>query len=266
MAVRAAKTIPPEGMPNPSALSMAFRPIATPTPAASPISDAMMPTTTASSSTEPSTCRLLAPSARSSPFSRARCATVIENVLKIMNAPTSSATTAKISMKVLKKAMALANWSCISLVTAAPVMASVPCGSAWRRLLTSCCCETPGLATNKMLVYFPGAVTSCCATGVVNSTTDAPPGLSAVPNAMTPTTWTRCGGPLTRTVVKSPTRRCPSAALFLSITTCPAARGACPATRCQGLSAATWFQLPPSVGAPLAGLPRAFPFFPISLV
>ena len=113
---------------------------------------------------------------------------------------------------------------------------------------------------------FPGAATSCCATGVVNSTTDAPPGLSAVPKPMMPTTWTRCGGPLTSTVVVSPTRRWPSVALFLSITTWPAACGACPATSCHGFSAATWFQLPPSVGAPLAGLPSAFPFFPISLV
>ena len=88
---------------------MAFRPMATATPAASPITDAMMPTTTASSSTEPSTCRLLAPSARSRPFSRVRCATVIENVLKIMNAPTSSATTAKISRKVLKNDSTWAN-------------------------------------------------------------------------------------------------------------------------------------------------------------
>ena len=115
-------------------------------------------------------------------------------------------------------------------------------------------------------MYFPGAATSCCATGVVNSTTDAPPGLSAVPKPMMPTTWTRCGGPLTSTVVKSPTRRRPSVALFLSITTWPAACGACPASRCHGFSAATWFQLPPSVGAPLAGLPSAFPSFPISLV
>ena len=108
-AVRAVNTIPPAGRPKPSPLSMAFRPMATATPAASPISDAMMPTTTASSSTEPSTCRLLAPSARIRPFSLVRCATVMENVLKIMKAPTSSATTAKISRKVLKNDSTLAN-------------------------------------------------------------------------------------------------------------------------------------------------------------
>ena len=61
-----------------------------------------MPTATASARTEPSTWRLLAPTALSKPFSLVRWATVIENVLKIMNAPTSRAMTAKMSMNVLK--------------------------------------------------------------------------------------------------------------------------------------------------------------------
>ena len=37
-------------------------------------------------------CRREAPSVRSSPNSRVRCATVIEKVLKMMKAPTTSAT------------------------------------------------------------------------------------------------------------------------------------------------------------------------------
>ena len=115
---------------NPSALSRPSRPAAMAIPAASPMAEAMTPTATASAITEPSTWRLLAPSARSRPFSRVRCATVIENVLKIMNAPTSSAMIAKIIMNVLKKPIACWNESCISLVTVAPVTASIPCGSA----------------------------------------------------------------------------------------------------------------------------------------
>ena len=66
----------------------------------------------------------LAPSARSRPFSRVRWATVIENVLKIMNAPTSNATKAKTSMKVRKKPIALRAAVCDSLVIATPVTAS----------------------------------------------------------------------------------------------------------------------------------------------
>ena len=117
-----------------------------------------------------------------------------------------------------------------------------------------------------MLVSFPGAVTRLSAVGVVNSTTDAPPGLSVVPNLMTPTMRTRCGGPFTSTVVVSPTFRLPSRALLASITTWFAACGGWPAVSVHGLSCATWFQLPPSVGAPFAGLPRAWPFFPSSRV
>ena len=97
--VRGANTRPPAGMPKPSASSSAFSAVAMPKPARRPITDASTPTTSASIRTEASTCRRVAPSARSSPFCRVRCATVIEKVLKIMNAPTSSATTAKNSMK-----------------------------------------------------------------------------------------------------------------------------------------------------------------------
>ena len=66
---------------------------------AGPCTEARTPTTSASISTAASTCRRVAPSARSSPFCRVRWATVIEKVLKIMNAPTSSATIAKKFMK-----------------------------------------------------------------------------------------------------------------------------------------------------------------------
>ena len=48
------------------------------------------------------TCRRLAPSARSSASSRVRWATMIENVLKMMNAPTNSAMNANTSSAVRK--------------------------------------------------------------------------------------------------------------------------------------------------------------------
>ena len=55
------------------------------------------PMTSASTSTEPSTWRRPAPTIRSSPSSRVRWATVIESVLKIVNAPTRIATPPKTS-------------------------------------------------------------------------------------------------------------------------------------------------------------------------
>ena len=50
-------------------------------PSIRPTSDEKTPTTSASSATDPTTWRPDAPSARNSPSSRARCCTVIENVL-----------------------------------------------------------------------------------------------------------------------------------------------------------------------------------------
>ena len=63
-----------------------------PKPAARPTDDASRPSASASSITEPRTCRRVAPTIRSSPNSRERWATVIESVLKIVNAPTKIAT------------------------------------------------------------------------------------------------------------------------------------------------------------------------------
>ena len=73
----------------------------------------------------------------------------------------------------------------------------------------------PARRRRRSLLNLPGSATSRCATGVVNSTTDAPAGLSAVPKPTIPTMRTRCGGPWTRTVVVSPTADGPSVALLL---------------------------------------------------
>ena len=136
-----------------------------------------------------------------------RWATVIENVLKIMNAPTRRAATANTRSRVLKPPSAFTTLDRSSLAACWPVTASRPAGSAACRLRASWACETPGRAANQMVLNLPGWPTSFCATGVVNRTTDAPPGLSAPAKLTMPTTWTRCGGPLASTVVVSPTAR-----------------------------------------------------------
>ena len=61
------------------------------------------PSTSPSVSTERRIWRRLAPSVRSSANSRVRCATVIENVLKMMNAPTNSEMPANASSAVRRK-------------------------------------------------------------------------------------------------------------------------------------------------------------------
>ena len=108
-------------------------PAATPRPAKRPATDAKRPTTAASASTDRSTCLRLAPIARSSAISRVRWATMIEKVLQMMNAPTSSAMTANTMQERVKKpSICLRVSACCSLVIASPVSTSVPVGNAWR--------------------------------------------------------------------------------------------------------------------------------------
>ena len=97
--VRVAKTVSVWGRSRLSATNSSFRPTARPRPANSPITDASRPMTSASTITEPSTWRRDAPIVRSVANSRVRCATVIDNVLKITNAPTNRAMPAKVSRK-----------------------------------------------------------------------------------------------------------------------------------------------------------------------
>ena len=66
-------------------------PLERPRPSTSPITEASRPITRPSSTTERMTCLREAPSVRSVANSRVRWATVIDRVLKITNAPTSSA-------------------------------------------------------------------------------------------------------------------------------------------------------------------------------
>ena len=93
--VRVAKTVPVCGRSSPSALNSALMPLARPKPAATPTALAAAPMASASATTVRSTWRREAPARRSSPNSRERWATMIDSELKIVNAPTSSATPPK---------------------------------------------------------------------------------------------------------------------------------------------------------------------------
>ena len=97
IAVRALNTSDIGGNVTPNAPRSAFRPSAAMTPSPSPISAPKSPVSAASARTEANTCRRLAPTRRSSASSRVRCPTVIVNVLKIVNAPTNSEMSAKMS-------------------------------------------------------------------------------------------------------------------------------------------------------------------------
>ena len=138
------------------AASRALSPAATATPTPRPTAEASSPTVTASASTEDRTWRRVAPSARSRPFSRVRWATVMEKVLKIMNAPTSRAVMANTRSRVVNWPIAFRVLDRSSLAACWPVTASRPAGSTARRLRTSWVCETPGRAANAMVAELTG--------------------------------------------------------------------------------------------------------------
>ena len=97
MMVRGASAMPDVGMSAPTAWNSALMPLAMPMPAAMPSSEATRPSAPASPITLASTWRRVAPSERSMANSRMRCATVIEKALKMMKAPTITATPPKAS-------------------------------------------------------------------------------------------------------------------------------------------------------------------------
>ena len=99
MTVRSAKTRSAVGSSKPNVPKSAWIPSARRRPKARPKSDATMPMTSDSRMTEASTCRRDAPIVRKVANSRVRCATVIEKVLKMTNAPTKSAMPANVSRK-----------------------------------------------------------------------------------------------------------------------------------------------------------------------
>jgi hypothetical protein len=97
--VRVAKTVPVVGRSRFSASNSLFRPTASPRPTNRPMIEAIRPITSASMITDVRICRREAPIVRSVANSRVRCATVIESVLKMTNAPTKSAMPANESRK-----------------------------------------------------------------------------------------------------------------------------------------------------------------------
>ncbi len=90
------------GSPKPISSNSALTSATNPNPPAIPSTEASRPTSAASTRTAISTWREEAPSVRSIANSRARWATVIENVLKIRKAPTKTAIPAKTNSAVLR--------------------------------------------------------------------------------------------------------------------------------------------------------------------
>ena len=103
-------------------------PRATRTPRPTPMADAPAPIMRASSNRLRSTCRRVAPMARSSAISRERWVTIIVKVFQMMNEPTNSATCGEDHEQDLDDLQSSSIASEFSWATVAPVTASVPSG------------------------------------------------------------------------------------------------------------------------------------------
>ena len=160
-------------------------PIASRMPSPRPMVEPTAPRTNASTITIRVTCRLLAPSARSSASSRLRWATRIENVLTMRKPPTTSEMPAKISRKVVRKPTA--SWIALAASSAAssPVTASTPSGSRSVTLAASSSWLVPGSAVTQMSVKASSpSSSSSCAVRVSKAAKVAP--LSEPPSGKPP--------------------------------------------------------------------------------
>ena len=156
MIVRLSSTRLVVGRSMPSALKSSLMPFAKPSPATMPTIEPMTPIVSASSSTELSTWRREAPSVRSSASSRERCATVIENVLKIRNAPTRTAMNAKASRPVVRKERPSRMSSPSSSASCAAVRTCAVGGSSEATLRCSSACVTPSRPATYAKSTLPG--------------------------------------------------------------------------------------------------------------
>ena len=132
---------------------------------------------------------------------------MIENVLKMVNAPTNSEISAKMSSTVLRDDSAWLTVVCSSLMTVCPVTTSASDGRA--RAIDRCTAalSAPGLAMTSMKSNSPVSPTRRCAVGSVNAARVAPARLSAVPNWAIPVIVNVCAAcePAVRTRTCWPT-------------------------------------------------------------
>ena len=151
-----------------------------------PTSEPSRPMVSASSSTELSTWRRVAPSVRSSASSRARWATVIENVLKIRKAPTSTAMNANASRPVVRNVRPSRMSSPALSASCAAVRTCAVGGRIEATLRWSSLSETPGLPATNAKSTLSRLSNSACAVVRSKTTTVAPPSPADWPSVASP--------------------------------------------------------------------------------
>ena len=205
MIVRLSSTSAVVGRSMPSALNSSLMALAKPRPATMPTIEPIRPMVSASSSTELSTCRRVAPSVRSRASSRARWATVIENVLKIRNAPTSTAMNANASRPVVRNDRPSRMSSPAASASCAAVRTCAVGGRIEATLRWSSLSEVPDFAATNAKSTSLRLSNSACAVARSKTTTVAPPRPADDPSVTVPTSVYGFLGPPAATVTVSPT-------------------------------------------------------------
>ena len=200
-----ANTIPASGSESPIESNSASSAFASPSPPNRPSTEASTPIASASASTEPSTWRRWAPTIRSSPSSRVRWATVIESVLKMVNAPTRIATPPNTSSAIRMIEMNCSSPSSVkrSCFSAVTTWAS---GSAPARSARSRAAATPSRPATRIPSTSSPRSNSFCAARRSNTADVAVPSDLTLPNRAVPTTLKSCASPRIEIGTVEPTR------------------------------------------------------------
>ena len=138
-------------------------PFARPMPASSPSTEASRPIAKPSAITERMTCLREPPSVRSVANSRVRWATVIDRVLKITNAPTSSATPPNPSRKYFRIDMLLLSSSASCSACLALSLTCSDAGTSGATARTSSAEDVPSEADIEIESKRPSRCSSSCA-------------------------------------------------------------------------------------------------------
>jgi len=225
--VRVSITSPVVGRSTPTASKSAFSPAAAAKPPGMPTSAPHSPIATASIATEARICGREAPSVRNKPNSDTRWATVIEKVLKIRKAPTSTATKPKTSSRVDRKPRLSRISSELRAAFSVPVSTRAERGRARSSRLFSAVGETPSRAATEIWSKRPRLWVSRWATGSVTWAMLAPP-KEALPSRVKPTRRKERALPWPTIRSGSPSARPAASAAALSIEASPGPRGGWP--------------------------------------
>ena len=167
--------------------------------------EASSPITKPSITTDPRTWRREPPSVRSVANSRVRCATVIDSVLKMTNAPTKSAMPPNPRRMYVMMAMPSFVLSASAAACSEPVCTSAVDGTSGVSAVTSSSGVTPSVAATEIESKFPSFWKRACAVGTSNTANVAPPSESSEPNLAMPVISYCFTGPSAATPIVSPT-------------------------------------------------------------